>query len=123
MTPPKPPHRPSSTGEHIRVVETGDIPVMRDVPEPDTFKPATRDDVTDHAMLPRHVRMIASELQALTEHVAAFEHRLRRVDDRLSEIERFSTGASASLHDRIDEVGRSVNDKLDQIMLALGGAR
>lgn len=119
MTPPTKGRSP--TGEQIRIVETDEIPVIRDDEGADRilaerrdsardFVPVTRDDVTDHALLPRRFDLLASEMRSLNEHVrGTLGPALKRIEERQEQERTWATRAVAD-----------INARLDEIILALG---
>lgn len=117
MTPP--PKGRSPTGEHIRVVETDELPIIRDEEvlverarrdSAPGYQPVTRDDVTDHALLPRRFDLLASEMRDLNEHVrGTVGPALKRIEERQEQERTWATRAVAD-----------INARLDEIILALG---
>jgi hypothetical protein len=119
MTPPtKPPRNPTGEHQSIRVVETDELPVIRDEDvdraaqrdSSQVFKPVTSADVSDLALMPRHLRMLQMAHNELNEKVRGpIAAALKRIEERQIEHERFAAAA----------VG-DINARLDQIILALG---
>lgn len=114
----KPPKPPTRQPDHMRVVETDELPVIRDEhiadhvlasresrPAVDTFKPVTSADVTDIALMPRHLRMLQMAHNDLNEHVRGpIAAALKRIEERQIAQERYTAAAVSDINARLDEI-------------------